>query len=52
MLIIHIPLSNTLQPIHIKKKYWGVIKLFIQSGAGRKEGNVLFNDAVNTFYLW
>ena len=21
-------------------------------GMGRKEGNVLFNDALNTFYLW
>ena len=21
-------------------------------GKGRKEGNVLFNDALNTFYLW
>ena len=22
------------------------------SGGGRKEGNILFNDALNTFYLW
>ena len=24
----------------------------LPSGARRKEGNVLFNDALNTFYLW
>ena len=24
----------------------------IEKNAERKEGNVLFNDALNTFYLW
>ena len=27
-----------------------ILQLF--SVVGRKEGNVLFNDALNTFYLW
>ena len=27
------------------------IVLFVVSAFGRKEGNVLFNDALNTFYL-
>ena len=25
---------------------------YMASGIGRKEGNVLFNDALNTFCLW
>ena len=25
---------------------------FTEKEKGRKEGNVLFNDALNTFYLW
>ena len=26
--------------------------IYLMPHAGRKEGNVLFNDALNTFYLW
>ena len=29
-----------------------VVRYFIQDGKGGKEGNVLFNDALNTFYVW
>ena len=29
-----------------------VYEKFNFEGFGRKEGNVLFNDALNTFYLW
>ena len=28
------------------------IIIIIQYKKGRKEGNVLFNDTLNTFYLW
>ena len=28
------------------------INLLFKNDIGRKEGNVLFNDALNTFYLW
>ena len=29
-----------------------MVKDHSDSERGRKEGNVLFNDALNTFYLW
>ena len=29
-----------------------MVKDHSDSETGRKEGNVLFNDALNTFYLW
>ena len=29
-----------------------MVRMFAHGVIGRKEGNVLFNDALNTFYLW
>ena len=32
-------------------KWWQLVSSHYLSGPGRKEGNILFNDTLNTFYL-
>ena len=38
--------------IFSNKEEWQQVIHQMTQGEGRKEGNVLFNDAINTFYLW
>ena len=35
----------------VKKKFNNTLSIFFDSYIGRKEGNVLFNEALNTFCL-
>ena len=35
----------------VTKRFPSFFVLYVTK-SGRKEGNVLFNDALNTFYLW
>ena len=38
--------------MHTTQTYHTYLLFQLKNDTGRKEGNVLFNDTLNTFYLW